>query len=216
MNFTFYFLEDMGIYFVTGLLSTIVLAIASIILGTVFGLIIGLMRLSKIKPVKWIASAYINFIRGVPLLVIIYIVYYSINLDIPSFAAAVIALTVNSAAYIAEIIRSGIQAVDKGQTEAARSLGMTSIQNMRYIVIPQAIKNILPALCNQFIIAIKDTSMVSVLGIGELTYNTDTIRSQTFLAFEPLIISAFIYFGVTYSLNKLVNHIEKKLRKDEH
>lgn len=211
MSFNFYFIPELGHYFVSGLLMTLELAVLCLILGTVFGLLMGLARLSQFRPLSWLAGAYISFIQGVPVLVQVYVVFYGLSLNIPAFAAAVIALTINNTAYIAEIIRAGIQSVDKGQREAARSLGMTKMQTMRLVVLPQAIKNILPALGNQLIVAIKDTSIVSVLGLGELTYNTDTIRSITFLAFEPLMISALIYFVVTYVLKKGVDLMERRM-----
>ena len=149
------------------------------------------------------------------MLVQVYIVYYGLNLNISSFMAGVIALTVHSSAYIAEIVRSGIQAVDKGQMEAARSLGQSHSQGMLLVVIPQAIKNILPALCNEFIVVIKNTSIVSVIGIQELMYNTDTIRSLTYLSFEPLIIVAVIYFILTYIIKQLVAIFERRLKASD-
>jgi His/Glu/Gln/Arg/opine family amino acid ABC transporter permease subunit len=213
MSFKFYFLSELGHYFISGLYVTLQLAVLCLILGTICGLLMGLARLSRFKPLSAFAAAYISFIQGVPLLVQIYIVFYGINWDISAFAAAVIALTINTTAYVAEIIRAGIQSVDKGQMEAARSLGLTKGQTMRLVILPQALKNILPALGNQLIVAIKDTSMVSVLGLCELTYNTDTIRTITFLAFEPLIISAFIYFIVSYFLKKGVDAMEHRMNR---
>lgn len=211
MTFNFYFISELGHYFASGLLMTLELAVLCLLLGTVCGLLMGLARLSRFKPLSWLAAAYISFIQGVPVLVQVYVVFYGLSLNIPAFAAAVIALTINNTAYIAEIVRAGIQSVDKGQHEAARSLGMSKLKTMRLVILPQAIKNILPALGNQLIVAIKDTSIVSVLGLGELTYNTDTIRTITFLAFEPLIISALIYFVVTYVLKKGVDHMERRM-----
>lgn len=211
MTFNFYFISELGHYFASGLLMTLELAVLCLLLGTVCGLFVGLARLSRCRPLSWLAAAYISFIQGVPVLVQVYVVFYGLSLNIPAFAAAVIALTINNTAYIAEIIRAGIQSVDKGQHEAARSLGMTKLQTMHRVILPQAIKNILPALGNQLIVAIKDTSIVSVLGLGELTYNTDTIRTITFLAFEPLMISALIYFLVTYVLKKGVDHMERRM-----
>ncbi len=211
MTFHFYFIPELGHYFASGLLMTLELAVLCLLLGTVCGLLVGLARLSRCKPLSWLAAAYISFIQGVPVLVQVYVVFYGLSLNIPAFAAAVIALTINNTAYIAEIVRAGIQSVDKGQHEAARSLGMTKLQTMRRVVLPQAIKNILPALGNQLIVAIKDTSIVSVLGLGELTYNTDTVRTITFLAFEPLMISALIYFLVTYVLKKGVDYMEHRM-----
>lgn len=211
MSFNFSFLIEHGHYFMSGLVVTLELAVLSILLSTICGVFVALGRLSKFGPLNWLAGAYIDFIRGVPVLVQVYIVFYSININLPAFAAGTIALTINNTAYVAEIIRAGIQSVDKGQREAARSLGMTSAQTMRMIILPQALRNILPALGGQLIVAIKDTSIVSVLALQELTYNTDTIRSLTFLAFEPLMVSALFYFAVTYVLKKGVDYMERRL-----
>ena len=199
-------------YFWQGLGLTLELSAFTLVLGSFFGLLIGLMRLSKVKPVSWLAAAYINFIRGTPMLVQIYLVYYGLPLGLNGFWAGVVAMTVHSSAYIAEIVRSGIQAVDKGQMEAARSLGMTHTKGMLLVVIPQAIKNILPALCSQFVVIIKNTSLCSVIGMQELMYQTDTVRSVTYLAFEPLIISAILYFVIGYLINLVVGILERRLK----
>ena len=177
------------------------------------------MKLSVFKPFKWFAIAYINFIRGTPILVQIYIVYFglfSFGINLADSAAGIAALAINSGAYVAEIVRAGIEAVDHGQIEAARSLGMTSASTTRYIVIPQAIKNILPALCNEFIVVTKNTSMLSIIGIHDLMFNTDTIRGNTMLAFEPLIIAAIIYFTVSYVISKLIQILERRLKVSDH
>jgi len=194
---------------------TLQLAIFAVLFGTVFGIIIGLMRISKNKPMALISSSYVNFIRGIPIMVQIYIIYYGMSLNIPDFWAAVAALTVNSSAYIGEHVRAGIQAVDKGQMEAARCVGMPYMKAMRLIVIPQAIKNILPSLCNEFILLIKNTSVVSIIGLHELTYLSNAIRANTYLAFEPLIVTAFVYFCVTYILKKLVGILERRLKESD-
>jgi arginine/lysine/histidine transport system permease protein len=209
---TFYFLEDYYMYYLEGFKWTILLAFFSVLLSIVWGTSLALLRLSSYKILSWLAVAYINFIRGTPLLVQIYIIYYGLSLNMPDYLAAVLALTVHSGAYIAEVVRAGIQAVDKGQMEAARSLGMTHGNAMRRIIIPQAIKNILPALCNEFIIIIKNTSLMSVIGISELIYNVDTIRGNTYLAFEPLIVAAVIYFITTYILKHLIGILERRLK----
>lgn len=128
------------------------------------------------------------------------------------FASGIVTLSLNSAAYVAEIIRSGIQSVDKGQMEAARSLGMPYRMAMRYVIYPQAFKNILPALVNEFIVVIKESSIVSIIGIHELMYNADTVRGVTFRPFEPLIIAAIIYFILTTSLSKLLGKLEGRLK----
>ena len=153
-----------------------------------------------------------------PLLIQVFLVYFGtqvIGLDVSSFLAGAIAMFLNSAAYVAEIIRSGIQAVPAGQTEAARSLGFTKNQTMRYMILPQAIKNILPALGNEFVTVIKEGSVVSVIGVGELTFQTSVVQGASFKPFLPLIVTAVIYFILTFGITRLLNLFEKKLHKSD-
>lgn len=215
LGLKFGFLERYYSFYLRGLSMTLKLAVFAVLFGTVFGIFIGLMRISKRKPISLLSTSYVNFIRGIPVMVQIYLIYYGLHLNIPDFWAAVAALTVNSSAYIGEHVRAGIQAVDKGQMEAARCLGMPYIKAMRLIVIPQAIKNILPSLCNEFILLIKNTSVVSIIGLHELTYLSNAIRANTYLAFEPLIVTAFIYFCVTYVLKKCVGILERRLKESD-
>lgn len=205
-------------YFVKGTLYTIGLAVIGVFFGIILGILFALMKLSSIKPFKWVASAYIEAVRGVPLLIQVFIVYFgtqAIGVHVSSFLAGAIAMFLNSAAYVAEIIRSGIQAVPTGQTEAARSLGFTKNQTMRYMILPQAIKNILPALGNEFVTVIKEGSVVSVIGVGELTFQTSVVQGASFKPFIPLIITAAIYFILTFGISRLLNLFEKKLRKSD-
>lgn len=203
-----------------GVKMTIYLTLAAVGLGIVLGLVASLMKMSRIKIIHFLAVAYIELIRGTPMLVQIFLIYFGlpqlIGFNIPSFPAAVAALGINSGAYVAEIIRAGIQAVDIGQTEAANSLGMTNFMTMRYIIIPQAVKNILPALVNEFITLIKDSSIVSVIGLEELMRKSDIIRSITYRAFEPLITIALIYFVMTFTLSKFMGIIEGRLRRSDY
>lgn len=208
MNFEF--LPKYYKFFLSGTGYTLALSALTVVFGLIGGLILSLMKTSNNKVLKSIAVAYIEFIRGTPLLIQLYIIYYGIS-DIPMFLAGVLAMTVNSSAYIAEIIRAGINAVDKGQMEAARSLGMPISLSYREIIIPQAMKNILPALGNEFIVLIKESAIVSVIGIHDLMFNTDTVRGITFIAFEPLIVAAFIYFIMTFTLSKVLGKIERGL-----
>ncbi|QIB26884.1 amino acid ABC transporter permease [Caloranaerobacter azorensis] len=211
----FSFLAKYYMFFIYGLKNTILLAIFSVCLGVILGIFLALMKISKNRILNMISTSYIEFIRGTPLLVQLYIIYYglpNIGIDLPDFLAGIIALSINSAAYVAEIIRAGIQAVDKGQMEAARSLGMTHNMTMKYIIIPQAFKNILPALGNEFIVVIKESSIVSIIGIHELMYNADTVRGNTFQPFEPLIVVALIYFIITFTLSKLLGLAERRMR----
>jgi arginine/lysine/histidine transport system permease protein len=206
-------------FFLEGAVFTIILAIFTVLFGVLLGVVLALLRISKNKVLNFIATAYIEFIRGTPLMVQLFIIYFGlpnlIGVNMPDMAAAIMALSINSSAYVAEIIRAGIQAVDKGQMEAARSLGMTHAMAMRYIIIPQAVKNILPALGNEFIVVIKESSIVSVIGIGELMYNADTVRGNTYKAFEPLMVAALMYFIMTFSLSKLMGRFERRMKNGD-
>jgi len=215
-------------FFISGAKNTILLAAFTVILGVVFGVFLALAKLSKNSLLRVLASSYIEFIRGTPLLVQLYIIYYglpSIGINFPEvplfgdnfpdFMAGIITLSINSSAYVAEIIRGGIQAVDKGQMEAARSLGMTHSLAMKDIIIPQAFKNILPALGNEFIVIIKESSIVSIIGIHELMYNADTVRGNTFQPLEPLYIAALVYFVMTFTLSKLLGVAERRMRTSD-
>ncbi len=214
----FSFLSNYYMFFVNGAKFTIFLAFFTVLIGVMLGVILALMKLSNKKILNLIAAAYIEFIRGTPVLVQLYIVFYGLphlGISLPDFVAGIIALSVNSSAYVAEIIRAGIQAVDKGQMEAARSLGMPPAMAMRYIIIPQAIKNILPALGNEFIVVIKESSIASIIGIHELMYNADTVRGNIFQPFEPLIVAAIMYFLMTFTLSKIIGTFERRMKTSD-
>lgn len=216
MNFSF--LSNYYMFFINGAKFTIFLAFFTVLIGVMLGVVLALMKLSNKKILNLIATAYVEFIRGTPVLVQLYIVFYGlphIGISLPDFVAGIIALSVNSSAYVAEIIRAGIQAVDKGQMEAARSLGMPPAMSMRYIIIPQAIKNILPALGNEFIVVIKESSIASIIGIHELMYNADTVRGNIFQPFEPLIVAAIMYFLMTFTLSKIVGTFERRMKTSD-
>lgn len=209
LNFTF--LKEYWFLYADGLKVTLELAFWTLILATVVGVAMGMLRVQNYPVISSIIDGWINFIRGVPVMVQIFIVYYGIATSLPQFWAAVVSLTVNSSVYIAEHTRAGMQAVNKGQMEAARCIGMSKFQANWYIIIPQAIKNVLPSLCNEFILLIKETSIVSVIALHELTYTSNSVRANTFLAFEPLIVTAVIYFLITYLLKRLVGILERRL-----
>jgi arginine/lysine/histidine transport system permease protein len=215
----FGFMSKYYSFFLDGAVFTIILAVFTVLFGVLLGVVLALLRISKNKFFNFIGTAYVEFIRGTPLMVQLFIIYFGlpnlIGFNMPDMAAAIMALSINSAAYIAEIIRAGIQAVDKGQMEAARSLGMGYGMAMRYIIVPQAIKNILPALGNEFIVVIKESSIVSVIGIGELMYNADTVRGNTYKAFEPLLVAALMYFIMTFTLSKLMGRFERRLKNSD-
>lgn len=223
----FSFMGDYGNYYVTGAWTTVKLAFWTVIFGSMLGMVLALLRLSKNVILRFLATSYIEIIRGTPLLVQLLIIYISLPnglewlslkmgfsssiFDLPDFVFCVIALTFNSSAYVAEIFRAGIQAVDKGQMEAARSLGMTRRMAMIYIVLPQAFRNILPALGNEFVVIIKESSQAMVIGIAELMYSANLIRGATYISMEPLLVAAAIYFTLTFPLSKLLGLVERRL-----
>ncbi|MGN1033700.1 MAG: amino acid ABC transporter permease [Intestinibacter sp.] len=207
--------------FIQGAKTTIIISLISLIVGFVLGLFICLMKMSKIKILKWPASAYIQILRGTPVFVQIFIIYFGLpqlGIQFPdigpfssNFISGAFALSINSSAYIAEIFRSGIQAVDKGQMEASRSLGLGYVDTMRYVIVPQAVKNVLPALANEFITLVKESSIISVIGVQELMFKAGIVRTTLFRPFEPYIMAAIMYFIMTTILSLLVGMLEKKL-----
>lgn len=209
-----------------GMKITLIVSIATIVLGLIFGTLMAFMKLSKIRLIRYIANVYVEFIRGTPVLVQIFIVFYGLpimgidiptvvigGLDVSRLLSGTLALTVNTTAYVCEIVRSGIQSIDIGQTEGARALGMSNRKAMTYIILPQAIKNILPALGNEFVTIIKTSSQISVIGIAELMYVADTIRGISFKPMSPLIIISLIYFIITFTLSCAIKKLEKHLNK---
>lgn len=211
--------------FLQGLGMTILMGLLTVLLSTVFGSLMALMRRSnwgigKFKPFQAIAVAYVEIIRGTPILLQLYFFYFMLPqwlpfLNLSEFTCVLVACCVNSTAYVCEIVRAGIQAVDYGQTEAARSLGLNSRQTMIHIVIPQAVKNILPALCNEFIAIVKETSLASTFFIGELMTQFKTINGITFRVLEPLTIVGLIYFLVTFTLSKAIAVLERRMNASE-
>lgn len=202
-------------YFIKGTITTIQISFFGVIFGTILGIFLSLLKLSKNKLTRAIATIYIEIVRGTPLILQLYVVYYALPMVIPLPSSRIflgtLAVLLNSAAYVAEIIRAGIQSIDKGQSEAARSLGMTHRMSMIHIIIPQAFRNILPALGNEFIVLIKESAIISVIAIPDLMYNADTLRGTTFRPFMPLIIAGLIYFILTFSLSKLLGLFERRL-----
>ncbi|MBO1221712.1 ABC transporter substrate-binding protein/permease [Staphylococcus nepalensis] len=210
------FFTKYGNFFLKGIKNTILISIVGVVLGAVFGAFIALLKLSKIKILRWISSAYIEFLRGTPLLVQVFLVYFGttavLGLDMSALICGMIALVINCSAYIAEIIRAGINAVDKGQTEAARSLGLTYGQTMKSVILPQAVKNILPALGNEFVTVIKESSIVSVIGVSEIMFNAQVVQGASFDPFTPLIVAAVLYFILTFTLSRVMNFFEGRLK----
>lgn len=207
------FFKEYGSYYVKGAWFTVALAFIGVIIGTALGTLLALMRRGKIKIFKWLSVIYIEYTRGTPLLVQVFIVFFGtqvIGLHVSAFVSSALAMGLNSGAYVAEIIRGGLNSVDTGQNEAARSLGLNSGLSMRYVVLPQAFKNILPALGNEFIAVIKESSIVSVVGVGELMFQTGVIQGASFKPFLPLIFASLIYFVLTFGLSRLLNLVEKR------
>ncbi|GKS54571.1 amino acid ABC transporter permease [Enterococcus mundtii] len=225
MNFSF--LDKYLPYFLSGAVVTIVISILTVIFGTMIGLAMALMKRSKIKPWNWLANSYIELLRGTPMLLQIMIgfillqrffpaVDWSVGIltiDLGRLIPGIIVLSLNSGAYVAEIIRGGIAAVDMGQTEASYSLGLRPIQAMRYVIFPQALRNILPPLGNEFVTLIKDSSLLTVIGINELMGSAQIVISNSYIPLEPYFIAAGLYFVMTFVTSRLLSSWEKKLGK---
>ena len=205
-------------YLLEGLKNTLIIALGAVLIGFILGLLISLIRDShdkngNFKIINYICVKYVAIIRGTPALLQLMIIYYVVfrTVDINPIIVGILAFGLNSSAYVSEIIRSGIKSVDISQMEAARSLGLSYSQGMKYVVLPQAIKNIIPALGNEFITLIKETAVAGYIGIRELTKASDIIASRTYNYFFPLIISALIYLFLTTILSKLLNRFERKI-----
>jgi len=201
---------------IKGTYNTLLLSAIAVFFGVLIGTILALLKTIKIKPVKFLVNAYVEIIRGTPILVQLYFFYFGLPMLIPSlnlskFTCIAVALLVNSSAYVSEIIRSGIQAVDKGQMEAGESLGLSKIMVLKEVILPQAIKNILPALGNEFIMMIKETSLASTFLLGDLMSQYKIVSGATYLTFEPLVIVSIVYFVLTFVLSKVFGRFEKRL-----
>lgn len=221
MKLDFSFLNEYLPLFFDGAKMTLLISLITVICGSLFGSLLFFMKSSnlhigKVKPLKIIASIYIEIIRGTPMLLQIMIVFVGsdllLGLKLSALTSAIVAISLNSAAYVSEIVRAGIEAVDKGQMEAARSLGMGKAQAMILVVIPQAIRNILPAIGNEFVTIIKESSMASVIGVGELMFQAKIVTGATYIPLTPLIVSAMFYFVMTFSLGRFMNYIERRLK----
>ena len=211
-----------------GLVCTVSLSALSVVAGFILALVLATMRLAKFKPLRYVSTAYVELFRATPLMVQLFLIYHVAlaGVSLPSFKLfgfirferfipGVIALSLNSGAYLCEIVRSGIQSVDLGQTEAARSLGLTAWQNMRYIVLPQAMKNILPAIANEFVTIIKESSICWTIGVQEIMSAVNSVKAATFSMAEPLIVAACIYFCLTFPTSKVIQHFERKMSRGD-
>ncbi|MDN3017468.1 amino acid ABC transporter permease [Paenibacillus sp. BSR1-1] len=208
-------LAEYAPFFLKGTLLTIGLSIASILIGTILGLFIGLGKLMRNKLLALPFSVYVTCFRGTPLLVQILLIHFAV---VPLFlgetnaiAAAIVTLSLNAAAYIAEIFRAGIQSIDRGQMEAARSLGMNHVQAMRHVILPQAVKRMIPPLGNEFVVLIKESSLASIVAAPELMYWGKAMQGQYFRVWEPYVTAAIIYLVLTLSLSFLLTRLERRL-----
>ena len=215
--------EDRWKYIWNGLGVTLQVTFFAVLMGIVLGLLIAIIRSThdktgKLKVLNAICQLYLTIIRGTPVVVQLLIIYFVIfgSVDISKVVVAVLAFGINSAAYVAEIFRSGIMSIDKGQFEAGRSLGFNYAQTMIYIIMPQAFKNVLPALGNEFIVLLKETSVSGYIALQDLTKGGDIIRSRTYNAFMPLLAVAAIYLILVMIFTKLVNALERRLRNSDH
>lgn len=208
--------DDRYKYLLTGLGNTIIMAVCAVLIGALIGLIIAIIRTyhdntNKMKVLNWLAKMYVTVIRGTPvllqLMIIYYVIFASVNINV--VLVGIVAFGLNSAAYVSEIIRAGIMSIDKGQMEAGRALGLTYSETMKLIIIPQALKNVMPALGNEFITLLKETSVAGYIGIVELTKAGDIIASRTYNYFFPLILTAIIYLILTAGLSKILKKFER-------
>ncbi len=203
----------------TGAVVTVKITALSVLLGIIIGLFVGIARISTYRVVHLVAAVYVDFLRGTPLLVQIFLVYFALPVvtgqRINPFVAAIAACSINSSAYVAEIFRAGIQSIDAGQMEAGRSLGMTWAQTMRYIIVPQAARRVIPPLGNEFIALLKDSSLVSVIGFEELTRRGQLIIARTYASLEIWLCVAIIYLVMTVSISRLVAWLERRYKIDD-
>ena len=217
------FIEDNRWRYITdGLKITLLVTVFAVLIGVVLGFLIAIVRTThdktgKLKILNAICKVYLTVIRGTPVVVQLMIIYFIIfgSVDISKVVVAIVAFGINSGAYVSEIIRAGILSIDKGQTEAGRSLGLNAYQTMTRIVIPQALKNIFPALCNEFIVLIKETAIVGYVGLMDIQKAGDFIKSATYEAFMPLIGTAIIYYVLIKVLTLILGIFENKLRKSD-
>ncbi|NLJ40360.1 MAG: amino acid ABC transporter permease [Clostridiales bacterium] len=209
--------EQRYVLFISGLGISLQLTLYSALLGTLIGLFLALAKLGRVKWLEGLVTAYVDIIRGTPAVVQLVLIYYAIlgSSSLPKIAVASIAFGLNSGAYVCELIRAGIMAVDKGQMEAARSLGFSYARSMIYIIIPQAIKNILPALGNEFIVLLKETAIAGYIALDDLTRAGDIVRGRTFDAYTPFILVAIIYLLITSILTRLMGGLERRLHASD-
>ena len=212
----FDFLPKYYTTYIDATLTTLKVSLIALLIGLLLGIVICLAKISTIKVLNVLATIYVEVIRNTPILVQIMIIYFAlpeVGISFTPFMSAIIALSINSGAYVSEIFRSGILAIDKGQMEAGRSLGLSYFQTMKFIILPQALKNSLPALGNEFISLVKESSIVYFVGVADIMFAANTVKNATYETFGPYLIAAAIYFIITSVLSFLVKRLEKKLAK---
>lgn len=209
--------EQRYLQFLRGLGVSLQLTVYAAAIGILIGLFLALAKLGKISWLQKLSTLYVDIIRGTPMVVQLVLIYYAIlgTSSLPKIMVASIAFGLNSGAYVSELIRAGIMALDKGQMEAARSLGFSYGKSMRYIVIPQAVKNILPALGNEFIVLLKETAIAGYIALDDLTRAGNIVRGRTFDAYTPFILVALIYLYITTILTGLLNKLERRMRASD-
>ena len=218
-TFSFQFIGTYWQFFLDGLWMTLALSAISLALSTFFGTLMGLLRIARSKVLRTVSAAYVEFVRGTPLLVQLYLFRYGLIILFPAlakmsvFIPCVVAMAFNSTGYVAEIIRAGISAVDAGQTEAGRSLGLTHGQTMRRIVLPQAFRNILPALGNEFVTIIKESSITYLIGVQDIMSVVKSVQGATYRQMEALVYAAVLYFCLTFPTSKVIAHFERKMSR---
>ena len=215
--------------FLQGVVCTVSLSALTVVLGFILALLLAVCRMGRVRILRILAAAYVELFRATPMIVQVFIIYYVVFngvkvlpglklfgfIRFDRFFPAVVALALNSGAYLSEIIRSGIQSVDGGQTEAARSLGLNAVQTMRFVVLPQAIKNILPAIANEFVTIIKESAICYTIGVQDIMSAVNAVKGATYRTGEALIIATVLYFCLTYPTSKIIEHFERKMRRGD-
>ncbi len=215
--------------FLQGVVCTISLSALTVLFGFILALLIAMCRMGRSRILKAVSTAYVELFRATPMVVQVFIIYYVVFdgvkvlpnfklfgfIRFDRFFPAVVALALNSGAYLSEIIRSGIQSIDGGQTEAARSLGLSSWQTMRFVVLPQAIKNILPAIANEFVTIIKESAICYTIGVQDIMSAVNAVKGATFRMGEALIIATALYFCLTFPTSKIIAHFERKMSRGD-
>ncbi|KRM89821.1 polar amino acid ABC transporter inner membrane subunit [Fructilactobacillus florum DSM 22689 = JCM 16035] len=200
-------------YFANGVQYTLIISVVSIFFGIILGVLLALLRLSRFRVFRWLSISYTEVVRGTPMMVQVLLVYFGLGvlINIPALTAGIIAVSLNSGAYVSEIIRGGINSVAKGQTEAAKSLGLNASDTMRFVILPQSFKNIWPALGNEFITIIKESSIVSIIGVTDLVYQLNVVRADTYRGVAPIIVAMVIYFVISFILTRILNFYERSM-----